>query len=145
MELKNKKARFNYQISETIEAGLVLRGTEVKSIRAGKLSFRDSYAAFEGSEAFLYNLYINPYSQGNRNNHEPERRRKLLLKKHQIKRLAGKVRERGFSLVPLKVYFKKGYAKVELGLGKGKTKGDRRETIRRRDMQREMAREFRSR
>jgi len=145
VELKNRKARFNYEIVEKIEAGLVLKGTEVKSIRAGKLSFRDSYAAFEGNEAFLCNLYINHYDEGNRYNHDPERKRKLLLKRYQIKRLSGKVRERGLTLVPLRVYFKKGYAKVELGLGRGKTRSDQRETIRRRDLQREMARELRDR
>ena len=142
MEFKNRKARHDFEILETIEAGMVLTGTEIKSIRAGRVSFRDSYAAPENGEMFLHSLYINQYDEGNRFNHDPERKRKLLLKKHEIKRLTGKVRERGLTLVPLRIYFRKGYAKVELGLARGKSKVDRREEIRKRDLRREMDREL---
>ena len=121
---------------------MVLRGTEIKSIRAGRINFKDSYAAPEDNEIFLFNFHISPYEEGNRFNHEPLRKRKLLLKKREIKRLTVKVQERGLTLVPTKLYFKRGLAKIELGLGKGKTKSDKRETIRRRDIDREMQREL---
>lgn len=138
----NKKARFQYDIIEQIEAGIVLQGTEVKSLRAGKVNLKDSYATIRDGEVFIYNLHISPYEQGNIFNHDPLRVRKLLLNKHEIKRLIGKVQERGMTLVPLKIYFKNGYAKIELGLGKGKKLVDRRRDIARRDEQRELQREF---
>lgn len=142
MAFLNRKARYNFEIIETFEAGMVLRGTEIKSIRAGRINFKDSYAAPEDNEIFLFNFHISPYEEGNRFNHEPLRKRKLLLKKREIKRLTVKVQERGLTLVPTKLYFKRGLAKIELGLGKGKTKSDKRETIRRRDIDREMQREL---
>lgn len=139
----NKKAKFNYHIIEEIEAGIVLKGTEVKSVRMGKVSIKDAYAGFRKSgELFLYNLHIAPYKVGAFFNHDPDRPRKLLLKKQQLKRLYGKVAEKGMTLVALKVYFKGSYAKVLLGLGKGKTGPDKRQTIKERDIKRQMARDL---
>ncbi|MCG0278447.1 MAG: SsrA-binding protein SmpB [Thermanaeromonas sp.] len=143
---ENRKARHDYFIEETLEAGLVLTGTEVKSLRSGKANIRDSFARVENGEVFLYDMHISPYEQGNRFNHEPKRPRKLLLHKHEIRRLIGKTRERGYTLIPLKVYFTpRGIAKVELALAKGKKLYDKREAIRERDMKREMERAFRER
>lgn len=141
----NKKARFQYEIIEVFEAGLVLHGTEVKSLRLGKANFLDSYATIKNGEVFLYNMHISPYEQGNIFNHEPDRVRKLLLHKQEIKRLTGKVVEKGMTLVPLKIYFKNGRAKVELGLARGKSLVDRRKDIARRDEQRMIEREFKER
>jgi len=138
----NKKARFLYEIIEIFEAGLVLQGTEVKSLRLGKGNLQDSYATIKDGEMFLYNMHISPYDQGNIYNHEPDRIRKLLLHKQEIKRLTGKVVERGMTLVPLKIYFKNGRAKVELGLARGKSLVDRRKDIAKRDEQRMIEREF---
>jgi len=138
----NKKARFQYEIIEVLEAGLMLKGTEVKSLRSGKGNIQDSYATVKGGEMFLYNMHISPYEQANIYNHEPDRVRKLLLHKQEIKRLTGKVVERGMTLVPLKIYFKNGRAKVELGLARGKSMVDRRKGIARRDEQRIVEREF---
>jgi len=143
--ITNKKARFQYEIIETFEAGLVLQGTEVKSLRLGKGNLQDSYATIKSGEIFLYNMHISPYEQGNIYNHETDRIRKLLLHKQEIKRLTGKVVERGMTLVPLKIYFKNGRAKVELGLARGKSLVDRRKDIARRDEQRMMEREFKAR
>lgn len=140
--IANKKARFLYEIIETFEAGIVLQGTEVKSLRLGKGNIQDSYATIKDGEAFIYNMHISPYEQGNIYNHDPDRIRKLLLHKREIKRLTGKVVERGFTLVPLKIYFKNGKAKVELGLARGKSIVDRRKDIARRDEQRMVEREF---
>ncbi len=141
----NKKARFLYEIIETLEAGLVLQGTEVKSLRLGKGNLQDSYATIKDGEMFLFNMHISPYDQGNIYNHEPDRIRKLLLHKQEIKRLTGKIVERGMTLVPLKIYFKNGRAKVELGLARGKSLVDRRKDIARRDEQRMVEREFKER
>jgi len=141
----NKKARFQYEIIEVIEAGIVLHGTEVKSLRQGKANLQDSYATIKNGEVFLYNMHISPYERGNIFNHEPDRVRKLLLHKQEIKRLTGKVVERGMTLVPTKIYFKNGKAKVELGLARGKSQVDRRKDIARRDTQRIMEREFKER
>jgi len=141
----NKKARFLYEIIETLEAGLVLQGTEVKSLRLGKGNLQDSYATIKDGEMFLYNMHISAYEQGNIYNHEPDRIRKLLLHKQEIKRLTGKVVERGMTLVPLKIYFKNGRAKVELGLARGKSLVDKRKDIAKRDTQRIMEREFKER
>jgi SsrA-binding protein len=138
----NKKARFQYELVEFFEAGIVLQGTEVKSIRSGKANLQDSYATIKDEEVFLYNMHISPYEQGNIFNHEPTRVRKLLLHKQEIKRLSGKVLERGMTLVPVKIYFKNGRAKVELGLARGKSQVDKRKDIARRDEQRMMEREF---
>ncbi|MEE4311455.1 MAG: SsrA-binding protein SmpB [candidate division KSB1 bacterium] len=138
----NKKARFQYEIVEQIEAGIVLLGTEVKALRLGKVNLKDSFATIKDGEAFLYNMHISPYEQGNIYNHDPERVRKLLLHRQEIKRLTGKIQEKGMTLVPLKIYFKEGRVKVELGLGRGKRFADRRQDIARRDQERDLQREF---
>ncbi len=142
----NRKARHEYHIDETYEAGIALYGTEIKSIRAGKANLQDSYARIENGELVLYNMHISPYEQGNRFNHEPKRPRKLLMHKREIMRLFGQTREKGFSLIPLKVYFKNGkWAKVELALARGKKQYDKREDIAARDAQRDMDRAMRDR
>ncbi len=141
----NRKARHEYHILETYEAGIALTGTEVKSLRAGKSSLQDSFARVENAELMLYNMHISPYEKGNRFNHEPKRVRKLLMHKQEIMRLLGKTRERGLALVPLKVYFKNGLAKIELALVKGKKLYDRREDIAARDARREMDRAVKQR
>lgn len=136
----NKTARHEYFITDTYEAGMVLHGTEVKSLREGRVNLKDSYAQIKNGELFLVNCHISPYKYGNQFNHDPMRPRKLLLHKREIKRLIGKVAERGFTLIPLKIYFKNGKAKVELGLAKGKKIHDKREDMKERDAQREMER-----
>jgi SsrA-binding protein len=136
----NRKARHEYEILETVEAGLVLRGTEVKSLRAGQVSFKDSFATVRNNEAWLRGCHISPYSHGTDANHEPERDRKLLLHQREIGRLTGKIAERGLTLVPLRLYFKKGRAKVELGLARGKKLHDKRSSLREREVRREMDR-----
>lgn len=140
---ENRKARHDYHIVETFEAGLVLTGTEVKSLRLGRAQLRDGYAAIDRGEAFLYNVHISPYDQGNRFNHDPLRRRKLLLHKIEIMRLLGRVREKGYTLVPLRVYFKRGRAKLELGLARGKKVYDKRADVAERDAARAIARALR--
>lgn len=140
--ITNKKARFLFEIIETLEAGVVLQGTEVKSLRMGRGNIKDSYASIMEGELFLFKMHISPYEQGNIFNHEPERPRKLLVHKHEIKRLIGKVVEKGMTLVPLRIYFKNGRAKVELGLARGKSSFDRRKDIARKDEQRMIEREF---
>ncbi|NPV27231.1 MAG: SsrA-binding protein SmpB [Firmicutes bacterium] len=142
---ENRRARHDYFIEETYEAGLVLTGTEVKSLRAGKANLKDSYAKVEDGEAFLYNLHISPYEQGNRFNHDPLRTRKLLLNKSEINRLFGKTQQQGLTLVPLKLYFKRGRAKLELALARGKKLHDKREDIAERDARREIQRAIRDR
>ena len=142
--IKNKKAYFQYQVLDEIEAGLVLQGSEVKSLREGNVSIGDSFVRPRGEELFLVNLYIAPYRQGGYANHEPMRPRKLLLHRREIKRLMGKVRERGLTLIPLRIYFnKRGYAKVLLGLCRGKKLHDRREAIRKREERLEIERHLR--
>jgi len=136
----NRKARRDYEIEETYEAGLVLVGTEVKSLRRGSCSLKDGFALIKEGELFLYNVYIAPYKEGSHYNPDPERPRKLLLHKQEIARLAIKVKERGYTLVPLKIYFKNGYAKVELALAKGRAKYDKREKIKKKEQEREMKR-----
>lgn len=136
----NRKARHEYHILESYEAGIALKGTEVKSLRAGKANLQDSFARIENSELILYNMHIARYEQGNRFNHEPKRPRKLLMHKREIMRLLGKTQEKGLTLVPLKVYFNNGRAKVELALVKGKKVYDKREAIKARDARREMDR-----
>lgn len=142
---QNRRARRDYIIEETLEAGIVLQGTEVKSLRAGKASLSDSYATFRGGEAFLVNLHIAPYEQAGRENPDPRRERKLLLHKAEIARLRGRVAERGLTLVPLELYFRKGRAKLSLGLARGKRLHDKRESIRRREQDRELRRAVRGR
>ena len=135
---KNRKAYFNYAIEDTYEAGIVLRGTEVKSIRNGKINLSDSYADFKNKELYLINCHISPYSHSYYDNHEPLRRRKLLMKRRELHRISTKVAERGYTLIPLKVYFKRGYVKVELGLARGKKAHDKRESIKQRDIERDI-------
>lgn len=137
---RNRKAYFEYTIDDLYEAGLVLKGTEVKSLRLGKANIQDAYARFRDGEIYLLNAHISPYPHAAGENHEPTRPRKLLLHWREIKRLMVKLTERGYTLIPLKIYFKNEYAKVELGLAKGKKKVDKRETIRRREEQRELER-----
>lgn len=141
----NRRARHNYFIDETFEAGLVLLGSEVKSLRDGKANLVDSYAQIRRGEAFLVNTHISPYAGANRFNHEPTRTRKLLLHAREIERLTGKTKERGLTLIPLKLYFKDGRAKVELGLARGKKLYDKRETLKRKVAQREVERSLKSR
>src|SRR5581483_11886995 len=134
----NRKAFHDYFIEETYEAGISLRGTEVKSLREGRINLKDSFAMVEKEEVFLYNCHISPYSHGNIFNHDPTRKRKLLLRKGEIERLLGKTQQKGLTLVPLKIYFKRGWAKVELGLAKGKKLYDKRESDAKRSAQREI-------
>src|SRR5919109_291923 len=134
----NRKARHLYEVLETVEAGLVLRGTEVKSLRAGQVNFKDSYATIRNGEGWLLGCHISPYSHGTDANHDPERDRKLLLHRREIGRLTGKIAERGLTLVPLRLYFKDGRAKVELGLARGRKLHDKRSAIREREVRREM-------
>ena len=136
-------ARLNYFIDDTYEAGIVLVGTEVKSIREGRVNLKDSYAMVKNGEIWLHEMHVSPYSHGNRYNHEPLRTRKLLLHRREIKRLYGKSREKGLTLVPLKVYFKNGKVKVALGVGRGKKLHDKREDIKLRDDRRDMQRALR--
>ena len=137
---KNKKALFNYELLEKYEAGIVLLGTEVKSLRERAVNMSDSYASFKKGELFIINMHISPYNFGNRNNHEPLRERKLLMKKREIKRLFGKVKEQGLTLIPISLYFSKGKVKVELALAKGKKLHDKRETLKRKTLDIEMER-----
>jgi SsrA-binding protein len=139
----NKRARFDYEISETFEAGLVLQGTEVKSLREGRVNLQDAYADVQDGEVFLLHAHINQYDHGNRFNHEPERPRKLLLHRREIKRLIGKTQEKGLTLIPTRMYFTHGKAKVELGLAKGKKQYDKREELKRRSAQRDIERAIR--
>ncbi|MCB0405181.1 MAG: SsrA-binding protein SmpB [Bdellovibrionales bacterium] len=141
----NRKAFHNYTIEEKVEAGIVLKGTEVKALRNGNANLRDAYAVFNEGELFLLNAHIDPYSMGNRENHEPTRTRKLLLHREELEKLWGKLEVRGYSLVPLKMYFKEGRAKVELGLGKGKKSHDKRASKKEKDVKREIARAMKSR
>ncbi|MFY9139378.1 MAG: SsrA-binding protein SmpB [Thermacetogeniaceae bacterium] len=136
----NRKARHDYFIDEKYEAGIALVGTEVKSIRAGKVSLRDSYAEVVNGEAYLQNMHISPYDKGSRFNHDPKRPRKLLLHKREIKKLLGQTTQKGYTLIPLRLYFKRGKVKVELALARGKKLYDKRQDIAKRDAQREMAR-----
>ncbi|MEI0698136.1 SsrA-binding protein SmpB [Brachyspira intermedia] len=139
--VKNKKALFNYELVEKFEAGIVLLGTEVKSLRERSVNMSDSYASFKkNGELFIVNMHISPYHFGNRNNHEPLRERKLLMKKRELRRLQGKIKEQGLTLIPVKLYFSRGKVKVELALAKGKKLHDKRETLKRKTLDREMER-----
>lgn len=137
---QNKKARYDYEIIEVIEAGMVLLGTEVKSLRQGRANLKDSYARIKDGELFLMQCHISPYTHAYYDNHEPDRVRKLLVHKREIKRLQGKTQEKGLTLVPLKIYFKDGKAKVELALARGKRSYDKRETLKRKTEERELER-----
>ena len=141
----NRRARHNFDILETYEAGLVLLGTEVKALRDGRADLKESYARVEGNEAWLIGCHISPYAQGNRANHDPLRPRKLLLHRGEISRLLGRVMEKGLTVVPLSLYFKGGRVKVELGLARGRKTLDKRQVIREREERREMDREIRAR
>lgn len=141
----NRKAFHNYSIEDKVEAGIVLKGTEVKALRNGNANLRDSYAVFTNGELFLLNCHIDPYEMGNRENHVPTRSRKLLLHKGELEKLWAKLEVRGYSLVPLKLYFKKGKAKVELGLGKGKKTHDKRASKKEKDVKREIQRALKTR
>lgn len=145
MEINNRKAKFNYKIFEEIEAGIVLTGTEIKSIRNGKANLGDSYAVIKNGECFLINMHISPYEQGNLFNHDETRTRKLLLHKKEILKLSNKIRLEGFTLVPLKMYLVRGKAKILLGLAKGKKSYDKRESIKERDIKRNIAKNFKLR
>jgi len=136
----NRRAFHDYFVEERFEAGLVLQGTEVKSLRAGKCNLRDGYVRVDGQEAWLERVHISPYAQGSVSNHEPLRPRKLLLHRREIASLIGKVRQKGYTLIPLRVYFARNRAKVEVGLCRGKRQYDKREAIAERDAKREMAR-----
>ena len=142
---RNKRARFDYEILDTWEAGLVLTGTEVKSLRDGRANISDAYGIVKDGEVFLLNLHISQYERGGYTNHEPARTRKLLLHRKEIRRLIGAVERQGLTLVPLELYFKNGVAKVALALGKGKKLHDKRDTEKSRDAEREMARVARTR
>ncbi len=137
---KNKRARFNYELGDRYEAGIVLTGSEVKSLRMGKANLTDSYARLKNNELWLISCHISQYPWASYDNHEPERPRKLLLHRREINKLAGKLKEGGRSLIPLVIYFKQGRAKVELALAKGKKLHDKRETLKRRTQEREMER-----
>ena len=143
--VNNRKARRDFEILNTYEAGLQLRGTEVKALRDGRANLKDSYARIEGNEAFLHKIHISEYAQGNQFNHEPERKRKLLLHRYEIDRMRGQTEEKGLTLIPLKLYFKRGKAKVEIGIARGKKHFDKRRDIARRDAQREMEQTLKTR
>lgn len=138
----NRKARHEYIFIQTFEAGIVLQGTEVKSLREGKTNFVDSYAAIRKNEIWLVGMHINPYKHGNINNHDPVRDRKLLLNRSEIKKLIGKINEKGLTLIPYRLYFKNGLVKVELALAKGKKVYDKRESIKKKDLERDQERNF---
>lgn len=142
---QNKKARHDFHIEQVFEAGIALTGTEIKSLRAGRVQLKDSFARVEQGEVMLHNVHISPYDQGNRFNHEPERTRKLLLRRLEILKLIGLTREKGYSLVPLSIYLKGGWAKVELALAKGKKNYDKREDLKKKDATREVERALRER
>ena len=140
---RNRKARHEYEVLETLEAGLVLKGPEVKSVRAGKVGFKDAFARLEGSEVWLYKLHISPYEPATHWNADPERPRKLLLKRAEIRRLIGRVEEKGLTLIPLDLYLRRGYAKLTLALARGRKLYDKREKLRRRTQEREAQRAMR--
>jgi SsrA-binding protein len=139
----NRQARFRYHLLDKWEAGLVLTGTEVKALRDGKATIKDGYASLRDGEVWLHNVHIPPYGPASRENHEPERPRKLLMHRREIERLDGKTREKGLTLVPTRLYFSRGRAKVEIALARGKDVGDKRQTIKEREMKREMDRALR--
>lgn len=137
IEINNRKAKFDYEIEDTIEAGIALKGTEIKSIRNGNANLKDSYAIVRNGEVFLLNMFVSEYKEGNQFNHDETRTRKLLLHKREILKLHDKIRLEGFTLVPLKLYFKENHAKILLGIARGKKQYDKRESIKKRDSMRE--------
>ncbi|OJG70353.1 SsrA-binding protein [Enterococcus phoeniculicola] len=141
---QNKKARHDYAVLDTMEAGMVLQGTEIKSIRNSRINLKDGFVRVRNGEAFLYNVHISPYEQGNIFNHDPLRTRKLLLHKKQIARLVGETKNTGITIVPLKVYIRDGYAKVLIGIAKGKKQYDKREDLKRKDVDRQISRTLKS-
>ncbi|WP_457621314.1 SsrA-binding protein SmpB [Persephonella sp.] len=141
----NKVAYHNYNIIETYEAGIVLKGSEVKSIREGSVNLRDSFVRIDNGEAFIYNMYIAPYKPASKLQHDPYRKRKLLLHKREILKLMGKVQEKGLTIIPTKVYLKNGKVKIEIALAKGKAKYEKREAIKERDMKRELSKKYKGR
>ncbi len=144
---QNRKARFDFEITQVVEAGIVLLGTEVKSLREGKANMQDSYAAFlpkDSNELYVINLHINPYSHGNRENHEPKRNRKLLLNERELKKLRTATSEKGITLIPLSLYFSGAFVKIEIGLAKSKKKYDKRESTKERETEREIRRKFKA-
>lgn len=142
MEITNRKAKYNYEIDETYEAGIVLKGTEIKSIRNGKAQLKDSYAIIKNNEVYLLNMHISAYEQGNIFNHEETRTRKLLLHKKEILKIRDRINQDGYTLIPIKVYFNKNKAKVLLGIARGKKIYDKRETIKARDIDREVKKQL---
>lgn len=144
MEILNRKANFNYEILERIECGIVLKGTEIKSIRMGKANIKDSYGIIKNNEVFILNMHISPYENGGVFNHEETRTRKLLLHKKEILKLKNKLDLDGFTLIPLKLYFVKDKAKIELGLCRGKKLYDKRESVKKRDVEREIAKKYKA-
>lgn len=142
---QNKKARHDYHIEEVYETGIALTGTEIKSMRAGRIQLKDSFARIEHGELMLHKMHISPYEQGNRFNHEPERTRRLLMHRQEIRKLLGLVKEKGYSLVPLSIYLKGGWAKVQLALVRGKKNYDKREDLKKKDATREVERALRDR
>lgn len=140
--IKNRKARHEYHVEETFEAGLVLKGTEVKSLRAGNASLKEAFAYLKDGEVWLKDMYIKPYKHASYGNHDERRERKLLLNKREIREMDKAVNKKGYTLAPLKLYFKKGYAKVLIGIAKGKQQHDKREDIKKRDMKRELDRKY---
>lgn len=141
----NRRALHNYELHETYEAGIVLKGTEVKSIRHGRISIKEAYASFEGTELYVHNMHIAEYDHRGYSQHDPMRDRKLLLHKYELRKLYGAVTQKGLTLVPIKVYLKKGKVKIELALCKGKKTHDKREELRKKDMEREIQREMKER
>lgn len=144
MEIQNRKVNFDYEIIDTFEAGIVLTGTEIKSIRLGKANLKDSYAIVKNNELFLLNMHISTYEQGNRFNHEETRTRKLLMHKKEILKLRDKIEISGFTLVPIKLYFKGNVAKILIGLAKGKKNYDKRESIKKKDIERQIAKDLKN-
>lgn len=144
MEIKNKKVNFDYEIIDTFESGIVLTGTEIKSIRLGKANLKDSYAIIKNNELYLLNMHISSYEQGNRFNHEETRTRKLLMHKNEILKLKDKIEIDGYTIVPIKLYFKGSKAKILLGLAKGKKNYDKRESIKKKDMERQLAKDLKN-
>lgn len=144
IEIVNRKANYDYQILETIEAGIVLKGTEIKSIRDGKANLKDSYAIVKNNEAFILNMHISQYKEGNFFNHEETRTRKLLLNKKEIFKLRDSIAINGYTLIPLKLYFKNNKAKILIGIAKGKKNYDKRESIKQRDIDREVKKQYKN-
>lgn len=142
---RNKRANFDYAIEDTIEAGIVLHGTEIKSIRAGRVQLKESFIQIRNNEAWIVNMHISPYDQGNRFNHDPVRTRKLLLHRKQINQFIGKTKQQGYTLVPIQLHLKDGFAKILMGLGKGKKQHDKREDLKRKEAKRDMQRVLKER